>query len=82
VGAKTPTCAYLPSLSPLTIANGSAVWQGPNIAFQGYVTPQGVLAMNSGAGQTFQDQIDQQHVLRAHVAGPACAYDVAFNPMT
>jgi hypothetical protein len=78
VSAKTPTCPYLPSLPPLTIANGSAVWQGPNIAFQGYVTRQGVLAMNSGV----QGQIDQQHVLRAHVAGPACAYDVAFNPMT
>jgi hypothetical protein len=82
VSAKTPTCPNLPPLPPLTINNGSAVWQGPNLAFQGYVTPQGVLAMNSSTGQTFQGQIDQTRVLRAHVAGPARAYDVAFNPMT
>jgi hypothetical protein len=44
----------------------------PPFAFQGYVTPQGVLAMNSSTGHTFQGQIDQMHVLRAHVAGPAC----------
>jgi hypothetical protein len=74
MSAKTPTCPYLPSLPPLTITNGSAVWQGSNIA--GYVTPQGVLAMNSDTGQTFLGQIDQQRVLRAHVAGSACAYDV------
>jgi hypothetical protein len=82
VSAKTPTCPNLPPLPPLTITNGSAVWQGPNLAFQGYVTPQGVLAMNSSTGQTFQGQIDQTRVLRARVSGSACAYDVAFSPMT
>ena len=81
VTAMTPTC---PNLNPpaLTITNGSALWQGPNLAFQGYVTPQGVLAMNSSTGQTFQGQIDQTRVLRARVSGSACAYDVAFSPMT
>jgi hypothetical protein len=82
VSAKTATCPNLPPLPPLTISNGSAVWQGPNLAFQGYVTPQGVLAMNSSTGQTFQGQIDPARVLRAHVAGSSCAYDVTLNSMT
>jgi hypothetical protein len=79
VSARTVTCPDLPPLPALTISNGSAVWQGPNLAFQGYVNPQGTLTMNSNAGQTLQGQIDQMRVLRAHVAGPNCAYDVTFN---
>jgi hypothetical protein len=81
VSAKTATCPNLPPLPPLTITNGSASWQGPNLAFQGYVTPQGVLAMNSSTGQTLQGQIDQTRMLRAHVAGPNCAYDVTLISM-
>ena len=81
VTAKTPYCPLLPALPSLTITNGSAVWQGPNIAFQGYVTPQGVLTMNSGTGQTFQGRIQPVRLLSAHVAGPTCAYDVSFTPM-
>jgi hypothetical protein len=76
VTAKTATC---PNVNPpaLTITNGLA--QGPNFLLQGYVSPQGALAMHSDSGQTFQGQIDQQFVLRGHVAGPNCAYDVAWT---
>jgi hypothetical protein len=78
VTAKTAAC---PNLNPptLTITNGSALWQGPNLAFQGYVSPQGVLVMSSSTGQTFQGQIDPQFMLRARVAGPNCAYDITWN---
>jgi len=39
--------------------------QGPNLAFSGYVTPQGALGMNSTTGQqVFKGQIDPQFVLR------------------
>jgi hypothetical protein len=83
--AGTPTiagCPYLTLPPFLRITNGLASWQGPNITFQGYVTPQGALAMSSGTGQTFQGQIDPQFVLRAHVAGPNCAYDIVLNRST
>jgi hypothetical protein len=77
--AGTPMCPYLHPLPVLTITNGLAVWQGPNLSFQGSVTPQGALVMNSSTGQTFQGQVDPSaHALRAHVAGPNCAYDVAW----
>jgi hypothetical protein len=78
VTAMTPTC---PNLNPpaLTITNGSALWQGPNLAFQGYVTPQGVLAMSSSTGQTFQGQIDPRFMLKARVTGPNCTYDITWN---
>ena len=79
VSAKTPTCPTLDAPPPLTISNGSALWQGPNLKFQGSVTPQGVLTMDSGTGQTFQGQITPQFVLNAHVAGPNCAYNITLN---
>jgi hypothetical protein len=83
VGAPTTVGCPNVTLPPfLRITNGLAVWQGPNLTFQGYVTPQGVLAMSSGSGQTFQGQIDSQFVLRAHVAGPNCAYDIILNRST
>ena len=37
--------------------------------------------MNSTTGQTLQGQIDQLHVLTAHVAGPNCAYDLTLSRM-
>jgi hypothetical protein len=82
ITAKTATCPNLPPMPSLTISNGLGVWPVPNVAYQGYVTPQGVLTMNSNTGQTFQGQIDQTRVLRGHAAGPNCAYDVSFVPMT
>jgi hypothetical protein len=83
VNSRTATCPpNLPALPPLTVANGQAVWKGPNFAFQGSVTPEGVLAMNSSTGQTFQGQFDQMHVLRAHVVGPNCTYDLTLTPTT
>jgi hypothetical protein len=40
--------------SPLTISNGFAQFDVLNIRFQGYVTPQGSLAMRTGVGQKFE----------------------------
>jgi hypothetical protein len=80
VTAKTPAgCPNLNFPPSLTISNGLALLQGPNLRFSGNVTPQGVLAMSSNSGQTFQGQIDPNFVLRAHVTGPNCGYDVTWS---
>ena len=49
---------------PLTIFNGLAQLDVQNIRFQGYVTPQGALAMRTGVGQRFEDQIDAKSAQR------------------
>ena len=60
----------------LTIRNGLAQAQGLGLTFQGYVTPQGALAMQSDRGQTFQGQIGPNFVLTGRGQGPNCAWDV------
>ena len=63
----------------LTIQNGLAQAQGPTLTFQGYVTPQGALAMQSQLGQTFQGQISPNFVVTGRAQGPNCAWDVSWN---
>jgi hypothetical protein len=63
---------------PLTISNGLAQFDVQNIRFQGYVTPQGALAMRTGVGQRFEGQIDAQNILRGRVIG-ACVYDATWQ---
>ena len=63
---------------PLTISNGLAQFDVQNIRFQGYVTPQGALAMRTGVGQKFEGQIDAQNVLKGRVIG-ACVYDATWH---
>jgi hypothetical protein len=59
--------------SSLVVSNGLAQFDVPNMRFQGYVTPQGSLAMRTGAGQRFEGQINSQGVITGRVIG-ACAY--------
>jgi hypothetical protein len=63
----------------LTIHNGLAQAQGLGLTFQGYVTPQGALAMQSDRGQTFQGQIGPTFVLTGRAQGPNCIWDVNWN---
>lgn len=44
------------SLPPVTISNGLAQFQAIGLTFQGYVTPQGGLMMNSGSAKPFKDK--------------------------
>jgi hypothetical protein len=60
--------------SPLVISNGLAQFDVLNIRFQGYVTPQGSLAMRTGVGQRFEGQVNPQGVITGRVIG-ACAYE-------
>ena len=64
--------------SPIVISNGLAQFDVLNIRFQGYVTPQGALAMRTGVGQRFEGQIDPQGVINGRVIG-ACVYDASWR---
>jgi hypothetical protein len=78
-GGITPIyCPNYGTVPPVTIHNGLAQLQAFNLyTFQGYVTPQGRLKMDSGKGQTIEGQINDQGVLRARGLG-ACAYDATW----
>ena len=60
-------------LAQLRVNNGRV-----NSMFQGYVSPDGTLAMQSEIGQTFQGQIDSSYVLTARTVGN-CVYDAAWK---
>jgi hypothetical protein len=60
--------------STMVISNGLAQFDLSNMRFQGYVTPQGSLAMRTAAGQSFAGQVNSQGVITGRVVGP-CAYD-------
>ena len=71
-------CSNHGTVPPVTIHNGLAQFQALNLyTFQGYVTPQGHVKMDSGKGQTIEGQINDQGVLRARGLG-ACAYDATW----
>lgn len=78
-GGNAPIyCPNYGTAPPVTIHNGLAQFQALNLyTFQGYVTPQGHLKMDSGRGQTIEGQIDDQGVLRAQGLG-ACAYNATW----
>jgi hypothetical protein len=78
-GGNTPIyCPNYGTAPPVTIHNALAQFQALSLyTFQGYVTPQGHLKMDSGKGQTIEGQIDDQGVLRAQGLG-ACAYNATW----
>jgi hypothetical protein len=73
-GGNAPIyCPDYGPLPPVTIHNGLAQFQALNYTFQGYVTRQGHLKMDSGYGQTIDGQVDNEGVFRAQGLG-GCAY--------
>jgi hypothetical protein len=75
---ESPNCPNYNNAPNLTIANGLAQLDFSILRFQGYVTPQGALAMSSGAGQRFEGQINSQNVLAGRVIG-GCVYDASWK---
>jgi hypothetical protein len=75
---ENPSCPNYNNAPNLTIANGLAQLDFSILRFQGYVTPQGVLVMRTGAGQRFEGQINSQNVLAARVIG-GCVYDAMWK---
>jgi len=87
-----PGCPDFVTGQNLTIRNGLATFQAAapatgtgipatgTLNFQGYVNPQGGLAMVSQTGgQTFQGQIDPNFVVTGRAAGPNCLYDASWT---
>jgi hypothetical protein len=68
-----PAVTIRKGLAQLPVNNGRI-----NSTFQGYVSPDGTLAMQSETGQTFQGQIDSNYVLRGRTVGN-CVYDAAWR---
>jgi hypothetical protein len=68
-----PAVTIRKGLAQLRINNGKV-----NSMYQGYVSPDGTLAMQSEIGQTFQGQIDSNYVLRARTIGN-CVYDATWK---
>ncbi len=58
ISGVTPVpCAKFSVAPALTIGNGVARFAALDLTFQGYVTPQGTLTMQSGGGQSFEGQM-------------------------
>ena len=71
-------CPNFPVAPALTIRNGVAQFAALDITYQGYVTPQGDVTMQSPAGQTLTGHIDPQYVLRAQTTG-RCVYNATWQ---
>ena len=78
-GSTTLDCPNYRVAPALTIRNGLAQFQTGAGTFQGYVTPQGGLTMQSERGQTFQGQIDPYYVVTGRATGPSCIYDASWK---
>src|SRR6516164_11638164 len=71
-------CPNFPAAPALTIHNGVAQFAALDVTYQGYVTPQGDVTMQSPSGQTLTGHIDPQYVLRGHTTG-RCVYDASWQ---
>jgi len=79
VSAPGSNCPNFPVAPALTIQNGVARFAALDITYQGYVTPQGEVRMQSPDGQrTFIGQIDSHYVLRGQTIG-ACVYNAVWQ---
>ena len=68
-----PAVIVRKGLAQLRVNNGKV-----DSTFQGYVSPDGTLAMQSEIGQTFKGQIDSNYVLRGRTVGN-CVYEAAWK---
>ena len=78
MSASGSNCPDLPVAPALTIHNGVARFAALDLAYQGYVTPQGDVRMQTPSGQTFVGQIDPYYVLRGQTTG-ACVYNAIWQ---
>jgi hypothetical protein len=77
-GVTTGQCPKFNVAPALTIKNGVARFAALDLTFQGYVTSQGGVTMQSAGGQTFYGQIDPYFQLRGRVIGN-CVYDATWQ---
>jgi hypothetical protein len=78
LSAVGSNCPNFPVAPALTIQNGVARFAALDITYQGYVTTQGEVRMQSPSGQTFVGQIDPYYVLKGQTTG-ACVYNAIWQ---
>lgn len=71
-------CPNFPAAPALTINNGVARFAALDLTYQGYVTSNGAVTMQTPDGRTFVGQIDPYYVLRGRTTG-ACVYDAVWQ---
>ena len=71
-------CPNFPVAPALTIHNGVAQFAALDVTYQGYVTPQGDVRMQSPSGQTLVGHIDPQYVLTGQTTG-RCIYNATWQ---
>ena len=77
-GNAPRTCPNHSNMPPVTIHDGLAQFQLLNYTFQGYVTPQGHLKMESGYNQVIEGEISNQGIFNARGLG-ACDYNATWR---
>jgi hypothetical protein len=78
MSASGSGCPNFPVAPALTIHNGVARFAALDLTYDGYVTPQGDVRMQSPAGQTFTGHIDPYYRLTGQTAG-RCVYDATWQ---
>lgn len=78
LSAAGSNCPNFPVAPALTIQNGAARFAALDLTYQGYVTPQGEVRMQTPSGRTFVGQIDPYYVLRGQTTG-ACVYNAIWQ---
>ena len=76
--ASASGCPNFPVAPALTIHNGVAQFAALDLTYQGYVTPQGDVTMQTPAGQTLTGHIDPYGRLIARTTG-RCVYDASWQ---
>jgi hypothetical protein len=71
-------CPNFPAAPALTINNGVARFAALDLTYQGYVTPDGSVNMQTPDGRTFVGQINPYYALSGRTTG-ACVYEAQWQ---
>ena len=78
LSASDSGCPNFPVAPALTIHNGVARFAALDLTYQGYVTPQGDVTMQTPTGQTLTGHIDPYYVLTGQTTGK-CVYNATWH---
>ena len=81
LSASGSGCPNFPAAPALTIHNGVARFAALDLQYEGYVTPQGDVRMQTPAGQTLTGHIDPYYVLTGQTTG-RCVYNASWHRQT
>ena len=78
MSASGSGCPNFPAAPALTIRDGVARFAALDLTYQGYVTPQGDVTMQTPAGQTLTGHIDPYYKLTGQTTG-RCVYNAIWQ---